>query len=95
MDDATDRLGAVLAPVVAAVNPDALVLGGVLGRLPRVVTRLDALLREDISERAREHLVVSVGRLGADGAVVGLTRRVVDLAFDPAVVDRRFFGAGH
>lgn len=94
VDAATDRLATVLAPVVAAVNPDALVLVGQLGRLPRVVTRLDSLLREDVSERAREHLVVSVGRLGADGAVVGLTRRVVDLAFDPHVVDSRFFAAG-
>lgn len=87
LDAATERLAAVLAPVVAAVNPDALVLVGKLGRLPRVVGRLETLIKADVSERAREHMVVSVGRLGADGAVVGLSQRVVDLAFAPAAVD--------
>lgn len=87
LDEATERLAAVLAPVVAAVNPDALILVGKLGRLPRVVGRLETLIKADVSERAREHMVVSVGRLGADGAVVGLTQRVVDLAFAPAAID--------
>lgn len=87
VDDAVLRLAGVLAPVIAAVNPDTLVLGGKLGRVPRVVSRLDALIREDVSERAREHLVVSVGRLGSDGAMVGLSQRVVDLAFAPEAVD--------
>ncbi|MBE7162042.1 MAG: ROK family protein [Williamsia herbipolensis] len=87
VDAATERLATVLAPVVAAVNPDALLLVGTLGRLPRVVARLDELIREDVTERAREHLVVSAGRLGADGAVAGLTRRVVDLVFAPDAID--------
>jgi predicted NBD/HSP70 family sugar kinase len=94
VDQATERLAGVLAPVVAAVNPDTLVVGGKLGRLPRVVERLAELLRDDLSERAREHMVVSVGRLGADGAVAGLTQRVVDLAFAPAAVDALILSAG-
>ncbi|WP_154794004.1 ROK family protein [Occultella kanbiaonis] len=87
VDDAAARLSRVLATVVAAVNPDNLVLGGSLGRLPRVVARIDALIREDVTERARRHLVVGAAHLGADGAVVGLTRKVVDLVYDPAVID--------
>ncbi len=93
IDQAVERLAGVLAPVVAAVNPDTLVLGGKLGRLPRVVAGLDALIRDDVSERAREHLVVSVGRLGSDGAMVGLSQRVVDLAFAPGAIDAQIAAA--
>jgi predicted NBD/HSP70 family sugar kinase len=94
VDQAVVRLAGVLAPVIAAVNPDTLVLGGKLGRMPRVVSGLDALIREDVSERAREHLVLSVGRLGSDGAMVGLSRRVVDLAFAPEAIDAQIAAAG-
>ncbi|WP_165962708.1 ROK family protein [Occultella glacieicola] len=94
VDDAAARLSRVLATVVAAVNPDNLVLGGSLGRLPRVVARIDALIREDVTERARRHLVVGAAHLGADGAVVGLTRKVVDLVYDPAVIDAAIAAGG-
>ena len=87
VDDATRRLSRVLATVVAAANPDDLVLGGALGRIPRVVSRIDAAIREDVTERARHHLSVGAAHLGADGAVVGLTRKVVDLVYDPAAID--------
>ncbi|WP_144016747.1 ROK family transcriptional regulator [Beutenbergia cavernae] len=92
VDDATARLSRVLATVVAAANPDDLVLGGALGRIPRVVSRIDASIRQDVTERARHHLTVSAAHLGADGAVVGLSRKVVDLVYDPAVIDAAILG---
>lgn len=87
IDEAASRLSRVLATVVAAINPDHLVLGGALGQLPRVVSRISDLIREDVTERARRTLVVSSAHLGADGAVFGLARKVVDVAYDPDTID--------
>lgn len=91
---AAERVATVLATVVATVNPDTLVLGGQLGRLPRTVEVIDTSLRELVSPRAREHLVVTVGRLEANGAAVGLTQRVVEVAYSPETIDARLADPG-
>lgn len=93
VDEAAARLSRVLSTVVAAANPDALVLGGVLGRMPRVVNRVEELIREDVAERARHRLRVSAAHLGADGSVVGLTRKLVDLVYAPAAIDAAILGS--
>ncbi len=89
VDEATARLSRVLATVVAATNPDVLVLGGPLGRMPRVVASIDTRIREDVTERARHHLTISAAHLGADGATVGLARTIVNLVYDPAAIDAK------
>lgn len=92
VDEAAARLSRVLSTVVAAANPDALVLGGVLGRMPRVVSTVEEHIREDVAERARHRLRVSAAHLGADGGVVGLSRKLVDLIYAPAAIDRAILG---
>ncbi|WP_182113200.1 MULTISPECIES: ROK family protein [unclassified Actinotalea] len=87
LDAASAALGRVLATVVATINPDTVVLGGALGRLPRVVAAVDAEIRDHVSDRTTQHLTVTSARLGADGAVVGLARKLVDLVYAPAAVD--------
>lgn len=87
LETAADRLAEVLATIVAATNPEHLVLGGVLGRLPNVVARVEASLRENVNERARLHLVVASARLGVDSESAGLVQQVVNLAYAPARVD--------
>lgn len=89
VDEATARLSRVLATVVAATNPDVLVLGGPLGRMPRVVSSIDTRIRADVTERARHQLTVSSAHLGADGGTVGLARTIVNLVYDPAVIDAK------
>lgn len=87
LDSAVTHLARVLATVVATVNPDHLVLGGTLGQLPRVISLLNQLIREDVNERARKHLVISGAHLGADGAVFGLVHKLVDAVYSPAAID--------
>ncbi|WP_420111845.1 ROK family transcriptional regulator [Pseudactinotalea sp.] len=93
VDEAVTRLSRVLSTVVAAANPDALVLGGVLGRMPRVVAKVEELIREDVAERARHRLRVSAAHLGPDGSVVGLTRKLVDLVYAPTAIDAAILGS--
>ncbi|WP_156223373.1 ROK family protein [Pseudactinotalea suaedae] len=92
VDEAAARLSRVLSTVVAAANPDALVLGGVLGRMPRVVSTVEEHIREDVAERARHRLRVSAAHLGADGGVIGLSRKLVDLVYAPTAIDRAILG---
>lgn len=87
LDRAVSRLGRVLATVVATVNPDTLVLGGQLGRLPRVVAAIDDQIHADVVARATQRLTVQAARLGPDGATVGLARKVAQLVFSPQAVD--------
>lgn len=89
VDEATARLSRVLATVVAATNPDVLVLGGPLGRMPRVVSSIDTRIREDVTQRARHQLKVSSAHLGADGGTVGLARTIVNLVYDPTAIDAK------
>ena len=87
LDRAVDRLGRVLATVVATINPDTLVLGGQLGRLTRVVEAIDRRVHADVVARATQRLTVQAAQLGPDGATVGLARKVAQLAFSPQAVD--------
>jgi len=84
---AADRLGQVLAAVVATVNPQTLVLGGTLGQLPSVVAQVDRRLRSSAMEWATRDLSVIASRLGDEAVSAGLTAMVAAHVFDPAAVD--------
>lgn len=86
--EAGRRIGEVLATVVSVLNPGVVVLGGELAAPPLLSGVRESLYRLSLP-RATRHLSLHQGALGADAAVVGLTRLVVDQQFAPAAVDAR------
>ena len=93
LEAAAGRLGRVLAAVVATVNPQVLVLGGTLGRLPSVVATVDRHVRATALERVTACLTVMPSRLGEEAVTAGLTMLVATHVFDPAAVDSLVDGA--
>jgi hypothetical protein len=73
--------------VVATVNPQILVLGGTLGRLPLVVSQVDRQLRLTAMEWATKDLSVIASRRGDEAISAGLTAMVAAHVFDPAAID--------
>ena len=87
LDQAGDQLGRALAATIATVNPHRLVLGGVVGRLPHLVDRVNARVRRDLAPRLAEQLVVEATSLGQTVGTRGLARLVVDRVYAPESVD--------
>ncbi|WP_329246755.1 ROK family protein [Actinoallomurus sp. NBC_01490] len=82
-----ERLGRVLAAVVATVNPDTLVLGGILGQLPLVAEEVERWVRADAVERTMQKLRVITSRSGDDSATVGLTLMVAQHVLAASAID--------
>ncbi|UNX55687.1 ROK family protein [Georgenia sp. TF02-10] len=81
-------IGEVAATVVSVVNPDLLVLGGDLASTALLGGVRETLYARSLP-RATRHLHVVLSGLGQDAALIGMTRTVVDLVFDPAAVNER------
>ncbi|MPV37172.1 ROK family protein [Georgenia subflava] len=81
-------IGQVVAAVVSLVNPGVLVLGGDLASTPLLSGVRETLYRRTLP-RATRHLEVTLGALGQDAAVIGMTRTVVDLVFGATAVNER------
>ncbi|MCP3998847.1 MAG: ROK family transcriptional regulator [bacterium] len=73
VDDAAEYLGAALAPVVAAIDADLVVVGGQMGEWPSVPERLGA----GIDDRLGWCPDVVRARLGASGVVLGAAAMVL------------------
>jgi glucokinase len=71
VEDGARRLGEVLATIVNAVDPGAVVFGGGLGLDARYRNRVVAAMRAAIYDDAVRDLPVRAAFLGADGAIVG------------------------
>lgn len=84
---AADRVGTVLASLVALVNPGTVVLGGVIGALPQVVTRVDARIRDLTQPYSTTELRVVPSRLGERAGTVGLVRLVTEQVLAPDAVN--------
>ncbi len=87
VEQAVDRLSHVLGAIVTAVNPELVVLGGTLGRLPLVVERIDRQVRTAVVDRATGRLRVTSARLGDHGVTTGLARQVVDAVYAPESIN--------
>lgn len=84
---AVDHLSQVLGAIVTAINPDVVVLGGSLGRLPFVVDRIDRQVHVHVVDRAIQRLQITSARLGDHGATTGLARHLVDAVYAPQNID--------
>jgi glucokinase len=71
VEDGARRLGEVLATIVNAVDPGAVVFGGGLGLDARYRNRVVAAMRAAIYDDAVRDLPVRAAFLGAEGAIVG------------------------
>jgi predicted NBD/HSP70 family sugar kinase len=87
---AADVLGRALAPTVTTINPDRLVIGGIIGSLPVVVEQIRHRVLVDVVERIADGLTIESGEAGARGAARGLTTLVMRKVFAPEAVDGMF-----
>jgi predicted NBD/HSP70 family sugar kinase len=76
--------GIGLASLVNVLNPEVVVLGGLLARLhPRIAAVVDDELRRRATTALREGLVVRPARFGADAPLLG----AAELALEPCLAD--------
>jgi glucokinase len=71
VDDAARRLGAALATLVNALDPELVVIGGGLGLDPRYMEMVAAAARPLVYAPATAALPIVPARLGADAGVIG------------------------
>lgn len=93
LDEAGDQLARALAATLATVNPHRLVLGGILGRLPYLVSRVDTKVRRDLVPRIADQLVIEATSLGETVGTRGLSRLVINRIYAPDSVDAAIEGA--
>lgn len=84
--EAAGRLGETLAGIVAMVNPQMLVLGGALGRLPLVVDEVRAQIEARALDRLTERLEI-VPSSAKHPAATGMAALLTGHVYSPAAVD--------
>jgi glucokinase len=78
VDDAARRLGLVLAALVNALDPGAVIVGGGLGLNDGYRERIEGALRAAVYDPDARRLPVLPAVLGADGAAIGAALAAVD-----------------
>ena len=78
VDDAARRLGLVLAALVNALDPGAIIVGGGLGLHDSYRERIEAALRAEVYDPEARCLPVLPAALGADGPAIGAALAAVD-----------------
>jgi glucokinase len=84
---AGEAVGTVLSGIVTAIDPGAVLFGGILGRLDVFVEAARAPMASHTYARTAGHVTVGRTALGEESAVVGLAGLVVDSFLSPAAVD--------
>ncbi|SDT62647.1 Sugar kinase of the NBD/HSP70 family, may contain an N-terminal HTH domain [Jiangella sp. DSM 45060] len=84
--EAARLLGRTLAGLVALVNPQTIVLGGALGRLPAVVDEVRTAVRADALDRLTSELEI-VPSTAHHPAAAGMAALVTGHVYAPAAVD--------
>jgi predicted NBD/HSP70 family sugar kinase len=80
-------VGTVLSGIVTAIDPGAVLFGGILGRLEVFVEAARAPIGSHAYTRTAGHVTVGRTVLGEESAVVGLAGLVVDSFLSPDAVD--------
>jgi glucokinase len=78
VDDAARRLGLVLAALVNALDPGAVIVGGGLGLHDGYRERIGAALRDAVYDPEARRLPVLAAALGGDGPAIGAALVAVD-----------------
>lgn len=85
---AGELMGKVLATVVGVVNPSCLVISGPMVS-PALIATIRSVVYAASLPRATRHLEIRAGSLGADAALVGLTRVAIDEIYSVEAVNAR------
>lgn len=80
-------VGTVLAGIVTAIDPGAVVFGGIIGRLDIFIDAARAEIETHAYARTVRHVQVGPSVLGEDSGVVGLSGLVVDTLLSPPAVE--------
>jgi predicted NBD/HSP70 family sugar kinase len=83
VEEAGSRVGAVLASAVTMVDPDAVLLGGEVGRLPAFVAAVRGPLFACVPARTARRLRLDRTVLADDSAITGLAGLVMDARLAP------------
>ncbi|MDR6508497.1 ROK family transcriptional regulator [Arthrobacter oryzae] len=87
LDAAADVLGRALAATIATLNPDRLVVGGIIGSIPAFVDQVRGRVVTDVVDRIAEGLTVEAGDPGDQSAIQGLTSLVMRKVFAAEAID--------
>lgn len=85
---AGELMGKVLATVVGIINPSCLVISGSMVS-PALIATIRSVVYAASLPRATRHLEIRAGSLGADAALVGLTRVTIDEVYSADAVNAR------
>lgn len=86
VQEAGRTIGEVVATVVSLLNPDHLVVGGMLASAPLITGVRETLYPRSLP-RATRHLTISQSALGERAGLVGLAALVVEREYSAAAVD--------
>lgn len=84
---ASSHLGTALANTVATINPDEVILGGILGRYPFVAQAVREQILKDAHHSVTDGLRVRASVLGEQAVSIGLGRLVVNDRYDARRID--------
>lgn len=85
--ESAEAVGEVLAGAVTMIDPEAVLFGGILGRLPAYVEAVRGPLLKHIRRDAASRLEIGTTALGEESAVAGLAGLVINTILAPDAVD--------
>jgi predicted NBD/HSP70 family sugar kinase len=87
LDLAATVLGRALSATITTLNPDRLVLGGIIGTVPSFVDQVRATVMATVVERIADGLVIEAGDPGDQSACQGLATLVMRKVFSPEAIN--------
>lgn len=80
-------LGRALSATITTLNPDRLVLGGILGTVPGFVDQVRTTVMATVVERISDGLAIEAGDPGDQSAAQGLATLVMRKVFSPEAIN--------
>ncbi|WP_285249802.1 ROK family transcriptional regulator [Pseudarthrobacter sp. fls2-241-R2A-168] len=87
-------LGLALSATITTLNPDRLVIGGIIGAVPAFVEQVSATVMSTVVERIADGLAIEAGDPGDRSASQGLVTLVMRKVFSPGAIDAGTHEAG-
>lgn len=87
IESAAGVLGRALSATITTLNPDRLVIGGIIGAVPAYVEQVRTTVLATVVERIADGLAIEAGDPGDQSASQGLVTLVMRKVFSPAAID--------
>lgn len=94
LSSAARVLGLALSATITTLNPDRLVIGGIIGAIPAFVDQVSSTVMSTVVERIADGLAIEAGDPGDQSASQGLVTLVMRKVFSPAAIDAGAHVAG-